>query len=185
MTSLRDIKGKFTIDPSHSLLGFAARHAMVTKVHGSFAEFEGTAEGDGADPSTAKVDVKINATSITTNNEMRDKHLRSGDFFDAENYPEITFSSTKVEVVDDETLEITGNLNIKGNSKEITIPFEFGGAATDAYGNLRIGFEGKKAISRKEFGLTWNAALEAGGVMVSDKIMLEIEISAVEVKEEA
>ena len=179
MTSLKDIQGNYTIDSAHSNLGFVARHAMITKVRGNFAEFEGTASGNGSAPADAKVNVTAKAASIYTGNEMRDKHLRSGDFFDVEKFPEVKFASTKIDVIGDDTLNITGDLTIRDQTRSITIPFEFGGEMTDASGNSRIGFEGSTTISRKDFGLTWNAALEAGGVMVSDKITLEIEISAV------
>ncbi len=110
---------------------------------------------------------------------MRDNHLRSDDFFGSDTYPTITFHSTDIKVVDEETVEITGDFTIRGTTKSITIPFEFGGAITDHEGNLRIGFEGATDISRKDFGITWNGALEAGGVMVSDKIKLELELALV------
>ncbi|MCI5825830.1 MAG: YceI family protein [Arcanobacterium sp.] len=180
MAGLKDINGTYSIDPAHSRLGFVARHAMITKVRGSFTDFEGTASGNGADPSTAHVEVSAKATSIDTGNKMRDDHLRSGDFFDVEAYPGVKFVSTAVKVLDDETLEISGDLTIRDQTHSLTIPFEFMGAVTDAFGNKRIGFEGTTTISRKEFGLTWNKAVEAGGVLVSDKIVLEIEISAIE-----
>ncbi|MCI6573881.1 MAG: YceI family protein [Actinomycetaceae bacterium] len=180
MTSLKDINGTYMIDPSHSRLGFIARHAMITKVRGAFTDFEGTASGNGADPSAAHVEVTAKAASIDTGSKMRDNHLRSGDFFDVEKYPEVKFVSTNVAVVDDETLEITGDLTIRDQTRSLTIPFDFTGAITDGFGNKRIGFEGTLPISRKEFGLTWNKAVEAGGVTVGDKVMLEIEISAIE-----
>ncbi|MGA4669910.1 YceI family protein [Propionibacteriaceae bacterium Y1923] len=179
MTGLSTINGTFTLDPSHSRLGFVTRHAMVTKVRGAFNDIEGTATGDGQNPAEASVKVVAQAASFNTGNETRDDHVRSADFLDVEKYPTVTFESTKVEVVDDNTLSITGDLTIKDVTKPVTIPFEFNGQAQDPFGNTRIGFEGKSKISRKDWGLTWNAALETGGVLVSDDITLEIEISAI------
>ena len=133
---------------------------------------------DTADPAASKVDVKIQATSVDTGVADRDGHLRSADFFDVENYPEITFVSTGVER-DGDDWAITGDLTIKDVTKPITIDFESTGSAKDPFGNLRIGFEGKAVLSRKDWGLTWNAALETGGMLVSDKIKLEFDISAI------
>ncbi|HNV11447.1 MAG TPA: YceI family protein, partial [Propionibacteriaceae bacterium] len=164
MTALSDLNGTFAIDPAHSAISFVARHAMITKVRGSFTEFEGTAQGNGADAADAKVELTIQAGSVNTRNEGRDGHLVSADFFDVENYPTITFSSTSVKVLGDDSLELTGDLTIKDVTKPITIGFEFTGAATDPFGNERVGFEGSVVVNRKDHGLTWNAALEAGGV---------------------
>lgn len=177
--SLQDLAGTYVVDPSHSRMGFVARHAMVTKVRGSFAEFSGQAT-TGAGLADAKVEVSMKADSITTGNADRDGHLRSGDFFSTDEHSDITFVSTAVEAVDAETLRIAGDLTIKGIAKPVTIDFEYAGAATDPFGNLRIGFEGSTVIKRSDFGITWNAALEAGGVLVSDKVTLEIEISAIQ-----
>ncbi|WP_203567617.1 YceI family protein [Aestuariimicrobium ganziense] len=177
--SLTTIKGSYNLDPSHTRLGFVTRHAMVTKVRGSFDEFEGTASGDGANPESAQIDVTIQAASFDSRNDQRDAHVRGEDFLDVEKYPTLRFTSTKVEVVDDDTLNVTGDLTIKDVTKSITIPFDFEGEATDPFGNSRIGFEGRTKLSRKDFGLTWNAALETGGVLVSDDITLELEISAI------
>jgi polyisoprenoid-binding protein YceI len=174
-----DITGDYTIDASHSRLGFSARHAMVTTVRGSFGDFEGTAHIDAANPAASWVKVTIKTESISTGSPDRDGHLRSGDFFDAETYPEITFSSTKVEKVDDDTWAITGDLKIKDAVQPVTIAFDETGSAQDPFGNVRIGFEGGTAINRKDWGLTWNAALETGGVLVSEKIKLDFDISAI------
>ena len=174
-----DITGDYTIDASHSRLGFSARHAMVTTVRGSFGDFEGTAHIDAANPAASWVKVTIRTESISTGSADRDGHLRSGDFFDAETYPEITFSSTKVEKVDDDTWAITGDLKIKDAVQPVTIAFDETGSAQDPFGNVRIGFEGGTAINRKDWGLTWNAALETGGVLVSEKIKLEFDVSAI------
>jgi polyisoprenoid-binding protein YceI len=175
---ITDISGTYTIDPSHTRLGFVARHAMVTKVRGAFNEFEGTATVDG-DLSNASIEVTIQAASIDTRNEQRDGHLKSNDFLAMDEYPTITFRSTSVVPQGDSTLEVTGDLTIKGTTQSVTIPFEFEGAATDPFGNQRIGFEGSVTINRKDYGVTWNAALESGGVLVSEKITLEFEVSAI------
>ncbi len=178
MTSLAELNGSYALDPAHTRLGFVTRHAMVTKVRGSFTDFEGTASGDGSDPSTAKVEVTIRTDSFTTGVPDRDAHIKSGDFLETEKFPTITFASTGA-AVDGETLELTGDLTIKGVTRSVTIPFEFDGEAKDPFGNTRVGFEGKLKISRKDFGITWNAALETGGVLVSDDVTLELEISAI------
>ncbi len=175
---LGDISGDYSIDPAHTRLGFVARHAMVTKVRGAFTEFSGTAHVDTADPGNSSVSVTIVANSITTGQHQRDDHLRSGDFFDTEQHPEITFVSTSVDHAGD-GWTITGDLTIKGVTRPVSVPFEYTGSAKDPYGNVRIGFEGEAAINRKDWGLTWNAALETGGVLVSDKVKLEFDVSAI------
>ena len=178
-TAVDDIAGDYTIDTSHSRLGFSARHAMVTTVRGAFPTFEGTARIDTANPAASTVSLSIDVNSVDTGSADRDGHLRSGDFFDVETYPTMTFTSTQVEREDASTWLITGDLTIKGVTNSITVPFEFEGAATDPFGNLRVGFEGSVVINRKDYGVSWNAALEAGGVLVSEKITLEFEVSAI------
>jgi polyisoprenoid-binding protein YceI len=177
-TVIDDITGDYTLDVSHTRLGFSARHAMVTTVRGTFKDFEGTAHVDTANPADSKVDLVIKAASIDTGVADRDAHLRSGDFFETETHPEITFTSTDVER-DGDDWTITGDLTIKGTTKPITIEFESTGSARDPFGNLRIGFEGQATLSRKDWGLSWNAALETGGFLVSDKIKLDFDISAI------
>lgn len=176
--ALEDISGDYTIDPTHTRLGFSTRHAMVTTVRGQFTDFAGTAHVDAANPANSKVSLTIQTASIDTGVADRDAHLRSEDFFHADDNKEITFSSTKVELDGDDWV-ITGDLTIKGETKPLTITFEPTGSAKDPFGNFRIGFEGGATISRKDWGLTWNAALETGGVLVSDKIKLEFDVSAV------
>ena len=171
--------GTYTIDPTHSRIGFVARHAMVTKVRGSFNEFEGSGRFDQETPSASSVELTIQATSVDTRNPDRDAHLRSNDFFDMEHYPTITFRSTAAEHVEGATYRLTGDLTIKGTTKPVSIDFDFEGAATDPFGNQRIGFEGSTVINRKDWGVEWNAPLETGGVLVGEKITLEFEISAV------
>ncbi|HVE93627.1 MAG TPA: YceI family protein [Acidimicrobiales bacterium] len=177
-----DVTGQYAIDPGHSRIGFVARHAMVTKVRGSFGEFDGQGYFDAADPSNSRVDLTIQAASVDTRNADRDAHLRSNDFFAMDTYPEIRFVSTSVDAVDD-NYRVTGELTIKDVTKPVTIDFEYTGSAVDPYGNQRLGLEGKVTVNRKDWGLTWNAALEAGGVLVSDKVTLEFDVSAVKVVE--
>ena len=177
-TAIDDITGDYTLDVSHSRLGFVARHAMVTKVRGQFGAFTGTAHIDEATPADSKVDISIDVASIETGSPDRDGHLKSGDFFDAETYPTITYSSTDVKRAGSDWT-ITGDLTIKDVTKPVTIEFEQTGSARDPFGNVRVGFEGETTINRKDWGLTWNAALETGGVLVSEKVKLEFDISAI------
>ena len=175
---LDDISGDYTLDPAHSRLGFSARHAMVATVRGAFTEFTGTAHVDTANPADSKVEVSIVANSIDTGQQQRDDHLRSGDFFESEEFPNITFTSTDVGR-DGDDWTITGDLTIKGVTNSIEVPFEYTGSAQDPFGNTRIGFEGAATLLRKDWGMTFNAALETGGVLVSDKIKLQFDISAI------
>ena len=173
------LTGTYALDPTHSRIGFVARHAMVTKVRGSFNEFEGSGHFDAEDPAESHLHVTIQAASIDTRNADRDGHLRGNDFFDMEAYPEIVFSSTEVERVGDDDYRVTGDLTIKGVTKPVVVDFEYTGTAVDPYQNQRIGFEGKTTINRKDWGVTWNAALETGGVLVGEKVTLELEVSAI------
>ena len=174
-----ELTGDFVIDPTHSSIGFTARHAMVTKVRGTFEEFEGKAHLDAEDPAASTAEVVLQVASINTRQAQRDEHLRNNDFFDAPTFPEITFRSTGVEVLSPDTFLLTGDLTVKGTTKPVTVEFEHTGVATDPYGYVRAGFEGKAVINRKDWGIAWNAPLETGGVLVSDKIVLEFDISAV------
>ena len=171
--------GTYAIDPFHSRIGFVARHAMVTKVRGSFNEFDGSGSFDAEDPTRSHLQLTIQAASIDTRNADRDSHLKSNDFFDMETYPEITFRSTAVENVDAENYRVTGDLTIKGVTKPVTVDFEYTGTAVDPYGNTRIGLDGTTTVNRKDWGVNWNAALEAGGVLVSEKVTLEFDVSAI------
>ncbi|MFE2284874.1 YceI family protein [Streptomyces sp. NPDC059443] len=177
--ALAALTGDYVIDPAHSSIGFTVRHAMVTNVRGSFADHEGTLHLDGSDPSrsTASIDVKI--ASVDTGIGDRDGHLRSGDFFDAETFPLMTFRSTSAARTGGDAYRIDGELTIKDVTRPLSIDLEFNGSATDVYGNERVGFEGSAEILRSDWGLTWNAALETGGVMVSDKVKLTFDISAI------
>jgi polyisoprenoid-binding protein YceI len=179
ITDFRALTGTYAIDAAHSRFGFVARHAMVTKVRGAFNEFDGSATIDGDDPRNSSVSLTLEVASIDTRNVQRDDHLRTNDFLDVATYPTITFTSTSVEHVGGTEFEVTGDLTIKDVTKSITLPLEFQGAAKDPFGNDRIGFEGEVTINRKDWGVTWNVALEAGGVLVSEKVTLEFEISAI------
>lgn len=176
--AIADITGDYTIDASHTSIGFQARHAMVTNVRGSFKEFEGTAHVDADTPANSKVELTIAANSVDTGVADRDGHLASADFFDVEQFPTIKFVSTEVER-DGDDWNITGDLTIKDTTLPVTIPFEFVGSAQDPFGNVRIGFEGEVAVNRKDWNLSWNAALETGGVLVSEKVKLKFDVSAI------
>ena len=178
MTTLNELNGTYTLDPSHTSVGFTTRHAMVTKVRGTFNEVEGQAT-TGPNLEGASIEVTMQAGSVDTRNGDRDGHLRSADFFDVEQYPTMTFRSTEVTAPDADTLRVTGDLTIKDVTRPVTIDFDYAGAAKDPFGNERIGFEGSVVVNRKDFGLTWNAALETGGVLVSEKVTLEFEVSAI------
>lgn len=173
------LTGNYNIDPAHTRIGFSARHAMVTKVRGSFNEFSGSGYLDQDNPSNSHVDIAIKVASIDTRNADRDAHLRTNDFLSVEEYPEITFRSTSVAKADESTYRVTGDLTIRGVAKAVTIDFEFTGSVVDPWGNLRLGFEGATTINRKDWGVSWNAPLEAGGVLVSEKVNLEFEVAAV------
>lgn len=177
-TTINQLTGTWNLDPSHTRIGFVARHAMVTKVRGSFNDFSGTAVvGDNLANST--VEVTIVANSVDTRSAQRDEHLRSGDFFGSEEHPDIVFRSTSVKETGPNSFEITGDLSIKDVTKSLTIPFTYEGVATDPFGNERAGFEGSVVVNRKDFGINWNAALDTGGVLVSEKVTLEFEVSAI------
>lgn len=172
------LTGEFTVDPGHSRIGFSARHAMVTKVKGEFRDFEGSFHLDPKNPQDSSATLTIQARSIDTGNEQRDEHLRSNDFFAMDQYPEIKFVSTAAEAVDDDSFDLTGDLTIRGETKPVTVRFEFLGAEIDPWGNTRIGFEGSTEVNRKDWGVNWNSTLDSGGVLVSDRVKLEIDISA-------
>lgn len=169
-TDLQLPTGTWAIDPSHTEVGFVARHLMVSKVRGNFADVSGTVEV-AEDITKSVVDVTAQIASVTTGSPDRDGHLKSADFFDAENFPVMTFRST---AFDGETL--TGDLTIKDVTKPVTFDVEFGGVGQDPYGNTKAGFEATTTVNRKDWGLTWNAAVEGGGVLVSDKITITIDV---------
>jgi polyisoprenoid-binding protein YceI len=172
------LTGDYTMDPSHSQIGFVARHAMVTKVRGVFEKVSGSGHLDADDPSKSSLEVKIDVASVDTRNADRDNHLRTNDFFDAPTYPEITFASTSVEALDEAHFRVTGDLTIKETTKPVTVDFELTGPVQDPWGNSRIGLEGSVQVNRKDWGVNWNTALEAGGVLVSEKVTLTFEVAA-------
>jgi len=165
----------YTIDKAHTTIGFAVRHMMVSNVKGSFGEFEGTIEFDENDPSSMKASAVIQVASIDTANEKRDDHLRNEDFFDAPQFPTITFETTRVEG-ELPNLTLVGNLTMKGVTKEVSIPVEVGGPITNPWGSVIIGLSGGTTINRQDFGLTWSAVTEAGGVVVSDDVRLLLNV---------
>ncbi|MFI1015602.1 YceI family protein [Streptomyces sp. NPDC020965] len=177
--ALAALTGDYTIDPAHSSIGFTVRHAMVTNVRGTFGEHEGTLTLNGSDPAASRAAIDVKIESIDTGIADRDGHLRSGDFFDTEQFPLMSFRSTHAEQLGGDTYRVTGDLTIKDVTRPLAIDLEFNGSATDVYGNERVGFEGNAEILRSQWGLTWNAALETGGVMVSDKVKLNFDISAI------
>jgi polyisoprenoid-binding protein YceI len=177
-SDLEQLTGTYTIDPSHSRVGFVARHAMVTKVRGGFNDFAGTFTIDGANPSASTAELTVEAASIDTRNADRDAHLKSNDFFAMDDHPQVNFRSTAVEQVSDTDYRVTGDLTLRGVTKPVTIDLEYTGSAIDPWGNTRVGFEGSTQVNRKDWGLNWNTALDAGGVLVSEKVTLEFEISA-------
>lgn len=172
------ITGTYAIDPSHSSIGFVARHAMITKVRGFFEDFEGSFTIDEANIAASTASFTAQVASINTKNADRDAHLKSADFFDADQFPTVTFTATSAAKKGDDYV-VTGDLAMHGVSKSVEVVFEFTGTSLDPFGNTRVGFEGSAEVNRKDFGLTWNAALETGGVLVSENIKIVLEISAI------
>jgi polyisoprenoid-binding protein YceI len=170
---------KWEIDSSHSGIHFSVRHMVVAKVRGQFARWSGSVLAEDGDLARAKAEVIIDASSIETGVADRDKHLKSPDFFDVARFPEMTFMSKRVEKQTDEALRVTGDLMIRGVTREVVLDVEYAGRTKDPWGNERAGFTATTTIDRKDFGLTWNQVLEAGGVMVGDRITIEIEVEAV------
>jgi polyisoprenoid-binding protein YceI len=175
--------GTWEIDPSHSSVNFSARHLMVSKVRGRFSSFHGTIVVP-ADPLQSTVNVVIDTASIDTRDDNRDTHLKSADFADVEKYPTITFVSTGVSGLHGETFTLSGNLTIKEVTNLVELEVEFNGVQQDPWGGTRAGFDAKTEFSRKDFGLEWNVALDGGGVLVGDKVTIELEIEAVKKADE-
>jgi polyisoprenoid-binding protein YceI len=167
---------KWALDPAHSELLFKVKHMMIANVKGEFRKFSIEAESDGQDFVASSILVRIDAASIFTNNEDRDKHLRSADFFDAENSKELVFRGKSIQKTGADGFLLTGDLTIRNISKEITLDVEFGGINKDPYGRDKAGFSVNGTISRKDWGLIWNVALEAGGVLVSDEVRISAEV---------
>jgi len=170
---------KWALDPTHSEITFKVKHLMITNVKGEFRNFSAELSSIGTDFSKASVKATIDTTSIFTNNDDRDNHLKSADFFDAENFSQITFEGTSFSKKSDDEYELKGNLTIKGINKEITLDVEFGGISKDPWGNEKAGFSLSGKINRTDWGLTWNAALETGGVLVSEEVKINAEIQFV------
>ncbi len=165
------------IDPTHSEVHFKVKHLMISTVTGTFGTYEGSVEtANDEDFTGSKVSFSADIDSISTGQEQRDGHLKSGDFFDAASFPKLTFASTSMEKVDDDTYTVTGDLTIKGTTKQVTLKAEFGGIMGDFYGNTKAGFDISGKINRQDFGLTWGAVTEAGGVVVSDEVRLAFNI---------
>ena len=172
------VAGTYVIDPTHTTIGFVARHLMVTKVRGAFREYAGTIT-IGQDVASSTAEATIQAASIDTGNADRDAHLRSGDFFDAESYPTLRFANSKVVKQDGDVFVVEGDLTIKDVTRTVSLKVELDGVANDPFGNTKLAVTAKTEIDREDFGLTWNVALESGGVLVSKKITIEIEAQAV------
>jgi polyisoprenoid-binding protein YceI len=168
----------FTIDKAHSEATFQVRH-LITKVRGRFSDFQGTLQFDEAKPEQSSVSFTIKTSSIDTSEADRDKHLRSADFFSVDEHPTITFTSTRVRKIGGQQFEVVGPLTIRGTRKEITIPVTYLGGAKDPWGKERAGFEAELTLNRKDFGLSWNAPLEAGGFLVGDEVKINLSIQAV------
>lgn len=174
---------QWNLDPTHTTASFSARHMMVTTVRGQFQTISGTLDYDPENPTNASVNVTIEAASLVSGVIDRDNHLRSADFLDVENYPVITFNSTKVEVTGGDSANITGNLTVRGVTRPVTIKAEYLGQTNSPFGDVRAGFSGRTKINREDFGLTWNMALEAGGVLVGKDITIDLDVEAVKVAE--
>ena len=166
----------WVLDPTHSEVQFKAKHLVISTVTGYFRSFNGKAVVENEDFTDADIEFTIDAASIDTNQEQRDEHLRSADFFDAEKYPQIKFKSTSFKKVDNDEYTLTGDLTIKDITKPITLKVEYGGTATDFYGNLKAGFEVVGKVSRKEYGLLWNGITETGSIVVGDEIKLVLNV---------
>ncbi|HVJ90269.1 MAG TPA: YceI family protein [Labilithrix sp.] len=169
----------YSIDTSHSEIGFSVRHMVFAKVRGQFKTWNATLEYDAAAPAKSVVTVEVDTASIDTREAQRDAHLRSADFFDSESHPKMTFKSTRVEPAGEGKYKLIGDLTIRGTTNEVTLDVEQTGAGKDPWGNDRLGFAARATINRSDWGLKWNQALEAGGVLVSDKVELEIEVQVV------
>ena len=169
----------WNIDPVHSGINFSVRHMVVSKVRGHFTKYSGTLTIDDADLTRSVVEATIDAASIDTGTAQRDTHLRSPDFLDVERFPEIRFRGTRIDKVADDRYHLVGDLTIRDVTREVSLEVEYGGQAKDPWGNARIGFVAKATLDRKDFGLLWNQVLEAGGVLVGDRVDIELEVQAV------
>jgi polyisoprenoid-binding protein YceI len=172
-------KTKWTLDPTHSELGFKIKHLMITNVTGKFGNFDVKVQSPGDDFSSADIAATIDVASISTNNEQRDGHLRTGDFFETEKFPKMKFRSTGIKKLGDDEFELTGELTIKDVTKPVKLAVELGGVSKDPWGNTKAGFSFKGKLNRTDWGLNYNAALETGGILLSEEVKLEGEIQLV------
>ena len=173
------MKTTWNIDVAHSGINFSIRHMVMSKVRGRFGAFTGSLDLDDTDLTRSAIDVLIDASSIDTGVGQRDEHLRSADFFDVEHFPALRFQSKRIEKVADDRYRVSGELTIRDVTREVTLDVEYGGRAKDPWGNERVGFLAKASLDRKDFGLGWNQVLEAGGVLVGDRVEIELEVQAV------
>ncbi|WP_217137025.1 YceI family protein [Streptomyces sp. AC558_RSS880] len=180
-----EVTGAYTIDPVHSTIGFSVRHAMISNVRGRFHRFEGLLILDGADPSRSEAYVSVQTDSLDTGVADRDAHLAGPDFFDSATYPLMTFRSTGITALGDDEFRLLGSLRVKDVELPLNIDITFGGAGDDALGNHRVGFEGAATLRRSDWGLAWNTPLDTGGVLISDKVTLALDISAVRADQDA
>jgi polyisoprenoid-binding protein YceI len=178
-TTTQNALSTWTIDQSHSLAEFSVRHMMVSTTRGQFQTVEGSLQINESDLTQSSVDVTIDVASLTTRDEKRDEHLRSADFFDATTFPTITFKSTGIEQKKSDKYLVHGDLTIRGVTRPVVLETEFNGFGTSPWGQTVAGFEADTEISRKDFGLEWNVALETGGVLVGDKVKIHIEVEAI------
>jgi polyisoprenoid-binding protein YceI len=175
----------WVIDPAHTEVNFTVRHMMISNVRGQFQKLSGTIEFDEANPAATTVDVQIEAASVNTREEKRDSHLKSPDFFDAAQYPYLIFKSRRVEVTDASHARLTGDLTIRDVTKEVALEVEYNGSAKSPWGTLSVGFSAMTSLNRKDWGLTWNVALETGGILVGDQVNISIELEIVKQPEAA
>ncbi len=178
-TETVNLTGDYTLDPAHSRIGFVARHAMVTKVRGLFKEFDGAIHLDGEDPTRSSARVSIEVASIDSQQADRDAHLRGADFFDVERFPTMTFASTRVDPAGDGRFTLTGDLTIRDITRPVSIDLELTGVVQDPWGMRRIGFEGSVAVNRRDWDLSWNLPLDTGGLLVSEKVTIELDVALV------
>jgi polyisoprenoid-binding protein YceI len=180
MTSpaLRDLTGDFVLDPTYTRLGFVARHAMVTRVQGVFEQFRGHTHLDRTDPAHSRVLVEVETASVNTGIKQRDAHLRTGDFLDAPHYPLMTYHSSQVTRVGQSVLTMEGELTLRGITNPLALDFHYHGATTDALGEERLWFVASTVISRRAWGVAWSGAVEAGGIVVADKVTLDLDVCA-------
>lgn len=172
----------WAVDPTHSLVEFAVKHLMISTVKGRFGDVKGTVQYNESDPKQSRVDIEISIATIDTHNEQRDAHLRSPDFFDADKHPLMTFKSKRIDGDINSEFKLTGDLTIRGNTREVTLEGEFQGRARDPWGGERMGFNASGKINRKDFGLHWNQALDAGGWVLGDDIKISIDVELVKQK---